>query len=248
MIPSKDEQSVLMHEAGAGSEAAGRPATGDAGGGASIDKVRDLLFGGQLRELDRRFARLEERLVKETNQLRQDMQARIDALEAYARKESDSLSDQNQGRASGPCRCARQPRAGPEGELEIPGAAHDRAGRTDLEGATRAPAADVGAAPAAERGDSAPDRGSAGHVDTGVAGVARGQDGSLHARGPSERDGDAPDRRAPCSRRGGRREWLIRLPRRAREPGAANRPTAETDPPTASTSFARCSSAPSSES
>ena len=94
MIPSKDEQSVLMHEAGVGSEAAGRPATGDAGGGASIDKVRDLLFGGQLRELDRRFARLEERLVKETNQLRQDMQARIDALEAYARKESDSLSDQ----------------------------------------------------------------------------------------------------------------------------------------------------------
>ena len=94
MIPSKDEQSVLMHEAGVGSEAAGRPATGDAGGGASIDKVRDLLFGGQLRELDRRFARLEERLVKETNQLRQDMQARIDALEAYARKESDSLGDQ----------------------------------------------------------------------------------------------------------------------------------------------------------
>jgi DNA repair exonuclease SbcCD ATPase subunit len=94
MIPSKDEQSALVHEAGGGAEAAGRPATGDAGGGASIDKVRDLLFGGQLRELDRRFARLEERLVKETNQLRQDMQARIDALEAYARKESDSLGDQ----------------------------------------------------------------------------------------------------------------------------------------------------------
>lgn len=94
MIPSKDEQSALVHEASGGAEAAGRPATGDAGGGASIDKVRDLLFGGQLRELDRRFARLEERLVKETNQLRQDMQARIDALEAYARKESDSLGDQ----------------------------------------------------------------------------------------------------------------------------------------------------------
>lgn len=94
MIPSKDEQSALVHEASGGAEAAGRPVTGDAGGGASIDKVRDLLFGGQLRELDRRFARLEERLVKETNQLRQDMQARIDALEAYARKESDSLGDQ----------------------------------------------------------------------------------------------------------------------------------------------------------
>ena len=92
MIPSKDEQSAL-HDGSASVEPAARPAAGDASGG-SIDKVRDLLFGGQLRELDRRFARLEERLVKETNQLREDIQARIDALEAYARRESDSLGDQ----------------------------------------------------------------------------------------------------------------------------------------------------------
>jgi hypothetical protein len=95
MIPSKDEQSALVNDVGAGSaESTARQPAGEAAGGASIDKVRDLLFGGQLRELDRRFARLEERLVKETNQLRQDMQTRLDALEAYARRESDSLSDQ----------------------------------------------------------------------------------------------------------------------------------------------------------
>jgi hypothetical protein len=94
MIPSKDEHSALVHDAGGSSDGPVRPAAGEAAGGASIDKVRDLLFGGQLRELDRRFARLEERLVKETNQLRQDMQVRIDALEAHARRETESLSDQ----------------------------------------------------------------------------------------------------------------------------------------------------------
>jgi ribosomal protein S18 len=94
MIPSKDEQSTVVHEAGATPETPLRPAAADGTGGASIDKVRDLLFGGQLRELDRRFSRLEERLVKETNQLRQDMQGRMDALEAYARKEQESLGDQ----------------------------------------------------------------------------------------------------------------------------------------------------------
>src|SRR6187551_111575 len=34
--------------------------------GGNLDKVRDLLFGGQMRDYDRKFARLEERLVKET--------------------------------------------------------------------------------------------------------------------------------------------------------------------------------------
>ena len=33
-------------------------------GGASIDKVRDILLGAQMRDSDRRFARLEERLLK----------------------------------------------------------------------------------------------------------------------------------------------------------------------------------------
>ena len=38
----------------------------DGAAGGNLDKVRDLLFGGQMRDYDRKFARLEERLVKET--------------------------------------------------------------------------------------------------------------------------------------------------------------------------------------
>jgi hypothetical protein len=93
MTISNDQQSAAAAAPAAGDRDEGG-ARGPADGAASIDKVRDLLFGTQLRELDRRFARLEERLVKETGQLREDLKARLEAADAYARTEADSLGDQ----------------------------------------------------------------------------------------------------------------------------------------------------------
>lgn len=61
--------------------------------GASIDKVRDILFGNQVREFERRFARLEERIIKETLDLKEDVKNRVDALEQYTKKEMESLAD-----------------------------------------------------------------------------------------------------------------------------------------------------------
>jgi uncharacterized protein YoxC len=61
--------------------------------GASIDKVRDILFGNQVREFERRFARLEERIIKETNDLKEDVRSRVEALEQYTKKEMESLAD-----------------------------------------------------------------------------------------------------------------------------------------------------------
>jgi DNA anti-recombination protein RmuC len=66
-------------------------AEGAAGG--NLDKVRDLLFGGQMRDYDRKFARLEERLAKETTELREDVKKRLAALEGYMKAEIESLSD-----------------------------------------------------------------------------------------------------------------------------------------------------------
>jgi hypothetical protein len=66
---------------------------GDAGGAASLDKVRDILFGAQSREYERRLIRLEERLAKETADLRDDMRQRLEVLEAFVRRESESLAD-----------------------------------------------------------------------------------------------------------------------------------------------------------
>ena len=67
---------------------------GDAAATGNLEKVRDILFGNQMREVDRRFARLEERLSKETRDLKEDIKRRLDALEAYATKETDALGTQ----------------------------------------------------------------------------------------------------------------------------------------------------------
>ncbi len=72
--------------------AAARPNGADPSA-ASIDKVRDILFGGQVREFDRRFSRLEERLLKETADLKEQLKARLETLEKFTKKETDSLAE-----------------------------------------------------------------------------------------------------------------------------------------------------------
>ena len=72
-------------------QAPGSDAEGVAGG--NLDKVRDLLFGGQMRDYDRKFARLEERLIRETAELRDDVKKRLAGLEAYMKAEVESLSE-----------------------------------------------------------------------------------------------------------------------------------------------------------
>ena len=61
-------------------------------GGGNIDKIRDILFGVQMRDYEKRFARLEERLIKEASDLREDTRKRFDALELYVKQEFESLS------------------------------------------------------------------------------------------------------------------------------------------------------------
>jgi molybdopterin converting factor small subunit len=65
----------------------------DGAAGGSLDKVRDLLFGGQMRDYDRKFARLEERLGKETAELREEVRRRLSTLESYMKAEVESLSE-----------------------------------------------------------------------------------------------------------------------------------------------------------
>lgn len=60
--------------------------------GANVDKIRDILFGSQMRDYDKRFGRLEERLIKDAESLRDEMKKRFEALEAFVQKEIESLS------------------------------------------------------------------------------------------------------------------------------------------------------------
>jgi DNA anti-recombination protein RmuC len=69
-----------------------RPAEVD-GGAANLDKVRDLLFGGQMRDYDRRYTDLEDRILRETSELREDVVKRLSAIEALLSREIDALNE-----------------------------------------------------------------------------------------------------------------------------------------------------------
>lgn len=60
----------------------------------SLDKVRDILVGNQMRDVERKFARLEERLLKECTNLRDETKKRLDSLESYFKTEIESLAKQ----------------------------------------------------------------------------------------------------------------------------------------------------------
>jgi gas vesicle protein len=64
----------------------------DEGGVGNIDKVRDILFGGQMRDYERRFAKLEERLVRDTAELKDDVKKRLTALTEFVKHETETLA------------------------------------------------------------------------------------------------------------------------------------------------------------
>jgi hypothetical protein len=68
-----------------------KPSITEETGPGNLDKVRDILFGSQMRDLDRRFAKVEERLSRETAELKDDLRRRLDALEQFVRTEIDML-------------------------------------------------------------------------------------------------------------------------------------------------------------
>ena len=65
---------------------------GEAGAG-NIDKIRDILFGSNMRDYEQRFARLEEALKKESADLRDITRRNLESLEAFVHKELVALED-----------------------------------------------------------------------------------------------------------------------------------------------------------
>src|SRR3974390_155448 len=65
-------------------------ANGELREGANVDKIRDILFGANMREYEKRFARLEEKLTKSSDALRDDLKKRFDSLESFMREEMES--------------------------------------------------------------------------------------------------------------------------------------------------------------
>jgi hypothetical protein len=79
-----------------GAEARGKAKAGSAAaaemGTGNIVQIREILFGSQMRDYEKRFGRLEARLSSEAAVLRDDIKKRLDTLEGYVKKEIESLN------------------------------------------------------------------------------------------------------------------------------------------------------------
>jgi archaellum component FlaC len=61
-------------------------------GAGNVDKIREILFGSQIKNYETRFARLEDTLARETAELKDTMRRRFESVEGFFRKEADALS------------------------------------------------------------------------------------------------------------------------------------------------------------
>jgi hypothetical protein len=59
-----------------------------------VDKIRDLLFGNQMQDYDRRFTKLEERFLQRFKEIESETARNLGAFESNAKKQVDSLATQ----------------------------------------------------------------------------------------------------------------------------------------------------------
>ena len=90
MSPAIENNGSAMEPIKPAEEAKPRAAAEVQGAG-NVEKIRDILFGSQMRDYEHRFARLEETLLKESADLRESTRKRFEALESYLRKEFEVL-------------------------------------------------------------------------------------------------------------------------------------------------------------
>lgn len=81
------------HQTAAPSQTASPSSAPDLMNQGNLDKVRDIIFGGQMREYERRFTKLEERIQKEAADAREDSRRRFDSLENFIKQEIAALGD-----------------------------------------------------------------------------------------------------------------------------------------------------------
>ena len=59
----------------------------------NVEQIREILFGGQMRDYERRFADLEERLTRNVEQISQRFENRLEQLDAFAKRELEKFSE-----------------------------------------------------------------------------------------------------------------------------------------------------------
>ncbi|KQY26691.1 hypothetical protein [Rhizobium sp. Root482] len=67
---------------------------GGSGDAVGVDKIRDLLFGNQMQDYDRRFSKLEDRLSQRFKDVESEAKRNLETYESNAKKQVESLSAQ----------------------------------------------------------------------------------------------------------------------------------------------------------
>lgn len=88
---SEDKPKDFMADSPGKLQATNMGAVGDGSG--NIDKIRDIIFGNQMHDYEKRFARLEERMFKEMTVSKTESKRSIESLEKYVSKEIESLKE-----------------------------------------------------------------------------------------------------------------------------------------------------------
>jgi hypothetical protein len=63
----------------------------------NVDRIRDILFGNQMRDYDTRFQRLNERVSLETGEIRADVHRQLQAFETFLKSELESMMNRLRG-------------------------------------------------------------------------------------------------------------------------------------------------------
>jgi len=58
----------------------------------NMDKIRDILFGNQARDYEKRFTKMESRVAQETAEQKQEILKRLDSLEGYVKQEIKDIN------------------------------------------------------------------------------------------------------------------------------------------------------------
>jgi hypothetical protein len=71
------------------------PSVGAPGADAvSVDKIRDILFGNQMQDYDRRFSQIDERFQQKLRDLESETTRHVSTIEASLKKQLDSVANQ----------------------------------------------------------------------------------------------------------------------------------------------------------
>src|SRR6516162_814208 len=88
--PSKADMDVV--DLGAAAQTGNGPLAGTEVVG--VDKIRDLIFGNQMQDYDRRFSKLEERFLQRFKDVESDTARNLSAFESNSKKQVESLVSQ----------------------------------------------------------------------------------------------------------------------------------------------------------